>query len=365
MHATPGYPKVAIGSMLIALLVVAAATFWSGSGRAAAADATTGRPPGLFAAQAPLELTLSAPWRDFMHDKQSKKRYPGMLEYADESGARHAVPLAFEPRGMNRLKVCKLPPIKLVFEKSAVKGTPFRGNKSLKLATHCSNGERWEQYAAREMLAYRIYNLVTERSFRVRPLSVTYVDSVAHSSDGPHFAFLIEDDSELARRNGLEKLDVPRIGVAQLEPLQNDRYALFEYLIGNTDWAVLNGPSADRCCHNSRLIGANAQSNVISVPYDFDSSGLVDAHYAVPSPTLGIRSNRERVYRGFCANNGALETARREMLNLQPRILELARAQSRLSDGSRQAVTDYLATGFEVLRDDERFAREVTAKCRK
>jgi hypothetical protein len=368
MHAATRFRKTAIAGMFVALLFCVHPAFWSASAWARPQGGDRRKPAKLFAtdaADATLALTLAAPWREFERTKSAKKRYPGTLEYVDESGTRRSVPVAFQPRGINRLEVCRLPPVKLIFEKDAVKDTPFRGNKSLKLVTHCGNGDRWEHYAIKEMLAYRIYSLVSERSFRVRAVSATYVDSAERSSDGPHFGFLIEDDSDLAKRNHLQRLRVPRLEVEQLEPLDNDRFSLFEYLIGNTDFAVLNGPSADRCCHNSELFVANAQSKVSAVPYDFDSSGLVDAHYAVPSPTLMIRSNRERVYRGFCANNAMLETARHEMIGLEPRILELVRNEGRLDARSRQAADDYLSNGFEVLRDDEKFAREITAKCRK
>ena len=364
MHSDRNHRKTTI-LVLVGLLFTAHQVFRAETARAASAVSDKAKPAKLFASDATLALTLTAPWQDFMRDKTTKKAYPGTLEYADESGAKHAMPVTFQPRGHNRLKVCKLPGIKLVFEKNAVEDTPFRGNKSLKLSTHCSDGERWEQYPIREMLAYRIYNLVTERSFRVRAASVTYVDSAGHSSDGPHFGFLIEDDSEMAKRNDLKKLEVPKLELEQLEPLEASRFSLFEYLIGNTDFAQLSGPSPDRCCHNAVLISADAQSKVYTVPYDFDSSGLVDAHYAVPSPVLHIATNRERVFRGFCANNATLETARGEFLRLQPQILELARTDTRLTDKSREWVNYYLTTGFDVLRDDGRFARDITGKCRK
>ena len=351
--------KAAIVVMLVALL------FAAHPASAAAAGGNQPKPPKLFAAETPLAMTLTAPWQEFERNKNSKKRYPGTLEYIDDSGAKHSMPVAFEARGHNRLKVCKFAPIKLIFDKQAIEDTLFRGNKSLKLSTHCSSEERSEQYVIREMLAYHIYNVVTERSFKVRGLSVTYVDSADHSRDGPHFGFLVEDDSEVAKRNHLEKLDLPRARLEQLEPLESSRFALFEYLIGNTDFAQLNGPTPERCCHNSVLIGESPQSKLYTVPYDFDSSGLVDAYYAVPNPILKISSNRERVYRGFCANNATLDTARREFLRLEPQILELPRKDNRLVAGSKEWTGDYLSKGFEVLRDDAKFAREVTAKCRK
>ena len=360
----PANRKAAIVVVLAVLLAAALPACWPGIARAEPAGGHE-KPAKLFATDVPLALTLSAPWRDFVDSKSAKKRFPGTLEYVDESGAKHSMPVALQARGHNRLKVCKVPPIKLIFEKDAVDGTPFRGNKSLKLSTHCANDERSEQYVLKEMLAYHIYNRVTDRSFRVRSLSVTYVDTAQHSSDGPHFGFLVEDESDMARRNRLDKLDLPKIQLEQLEPLESSRFALFEYLIGNTDFAQLSGPTPDRCCHNSVLIGENAPAKVITVPYDFDSSGLVDTHYSVPNPVLKIRSNRERVYRGFCVTNATLETVRREFLQLEPQILELVRTESRFTAASREAANDYLSKGFELLRDDARFAGDITAKCRK
>lgn len=363
MQAIPKYKLMILG-MLVALFTAHPA-FWLTNACAAAAGGDQGKSPKLFTTDATLAMTLTAPWQEFMHNKNAKKPYPATLEYVDESGAKHSVSVAVEARGHNRLKVCKLPPIKLIFEKAAIEGTPFRGNKSLKLSTHCDSGDRWTQYVVKEMLAYHIYNQVTDRSFKVRALSVTYVDSADHSSDGPHVGFLLEDDSAMAKRNHLEKLELPAVQLEHLEPLESSRLALFEYLIGNTDFAVLNGPTKDHCCHNTVLIGENVQSKVFAVPYDFDSSGLVDAHYAAPNAVLHTSSNRERVYRGFCASNATLETARREFLHLEPQILELARAESRLDAGSKKWVGDYLSKGFEVLRDDKRFAGDITAKCRK
>jgi hypothetical protein len=359
MQAMPRCHKATSVMMLVALLFVAHPAC------AAPADGDQAKSAKLFATEAPLALTLTAPWHEFVRNKNAKKRYPGTIEYVDDSKAKHSVPVVFEPRGHNRLKVCKFAPIKLIFDKEAIKDTLFRGNKSLKLSTHCDNDERSQQYVIKEILAYHIYNLVTERSFRVRALSVTYVDNAGNSRDGPHFGFLVEDDSEMAKRNHLEKLDMAKAPLEQLEPLESSRFALFEYLIGNTDFAQLSGPTADRCCHNSVLIGENPKSKLFTVPYDFDSSGLVDAHYAVPNPVLKIGSNRERVFRGFCANNATLETARGEFLRLKPQILELVHAESRFDAKSKAWANDYLSKGFEDLLDDGKFARDITAKCRK
>jgi len=359
MQAIPVFRKTMIVVMLVALFFAAHPTL------AGAKGGDQARSPKLFSTEATLALTLTAPWKEFARNKNAKTNYPATLEYVDEAGAKHSLSLTVTTRGHNRLKVCKFPPIKLIFEKEAVKETPFHGNKSLKLVTRCDSDERSEQYVVKEILAYRIYNLVTERSFKARPLAITYVDRADHSSDGPHFAFLLEDDSDVAKRNDLGKLDVTTLDLAQLEPLEASRMSLFEYLIGNTDFAVLTGSPGKPCCHNAVLLGENKPSKVFAAPYDFDSSGLVDTNYSTPSPVLKIRSNRDRVFRGFCAKNETLAAARREFLRLEPQILGLARTESHLTTASREAVNDYLSKGFEVLRDDGKFARDVTEKCRK
>ena len=357
--------KSALSMMYCLLLGMMHTALFLPSDSAARQEGMRENPPGLFSADTPLRITLTGPWREFKREKDSSVVYSATLNYTDKKNVPLSMPLKVEPRGITRLKVCKFPPAKLVLDKQAIKGTAFRGNKSLKLVTHCANGERWARYPVREMLAYRIFNLITERSFRVRPLSVTYVDSVHNDVDGPHFAFLIEDDSALAKRNDLEKLDIPKPRLSQLDPVESNRFALFQFLIGNTDWAVLAGPSPDRCCHNSELIGAQGKNSIFAVPYDFDSSGLVDAHYAAPNALLPIQSNRERLYRGFCVNNASLETVRQEFLLQETRILALFRNEIGLAASSREAAQAYLTKGFDILRDDGKFAALVTGKCRK
>lgn len=319
----------------------------------------------LFAADEPLQITLSAPWRELVRKKDVQSPYPATLEYADGSGQVRTLALTVARRGISRQRICDFPPIRLRFSRDAPKGSSFHGAKSLKMVTHCGVGERWEQYYVKEMLAYRIHNLVTERSFRVRPVSVTYRDSRTSSRDGPHFAFLIEDDGVLAKRNGLQKMSLAEISPTQLDALESSRFALFQYLIANTDWEVLSGPSGKQCCHNSVLIGRDAGSGIYPVPYDFDSSGLVNADYAAPYPGLGIGRVTQRLYRGFCDHNAALEPARQEYLEKERPIREIVRNESRLTPRNRHNALRYLDGFFDVLRDPEEFSGKVIAKCRK
>ena len=318
----------------------------------------------LFESDDGIEITISAPWREVVRDRRNQAPYPATLHYADESGGR-SIPLTVERRGKTRQEVCRFPPIRLRFDKSDVAGTVFAGNKSIKMVTHCNNGQRWEQYYVLEMLAYQMYNLITDRSFRVRPLSVTYHDAERDNDDGPRFAFIIEDDKLVADRNGLDKFDAVEIRPAQLDSLESSRFALFQYLIGNADWSSLSGPVDDGCCHNAKLIAPESGAPVYALPYDFDSAGLVDAHYAVPNEALRITRVTQRLFRGFCLHNATLQSAREEFLDSRRALEMIVQTEPRLQPRYRVRATRYLGDFFDVVEDDRRFERAITDACRK
>ena len=338
------------------------------------------KPLKLFESEDTLVIEMTAPWHEFVRNKDYKGSYPAKLEYTDELGNVESLDLTVERRGVTRQRVCKIPPVKLRFEKGSAKGTTFRGQGSLKMVTHCESREGFEQYYVLEMLAYRMYNLLTDYSFRVRPLTVTYYQVEdpdekesrfsfvkKKKSEGPVFAFLIEDDKDVANRFDLNKLKVGQISPKQLDSEESSVFSLFQYMISNVDWAATGGPDPSECCHNAKLIGPEPTKpgDVIhAIPYDFDSSGLVDSPYAHPPESLPVRSVTQRLYRGYCAHNASLDTARREMLAKEQAIYDLVESEDRLEPGRKKKAVRYLAEFFEIMRDDDEFQKKVVKKCR-
>ena len=147
-------------------------------------------------------------------------------------------------------------------------------------------------------------------SFRVRLLRVKYINSEKSGGGQERYAFLIEHKNRLAKRYELKDLEVERTTVASLQPDQLNLTSVFEFLIGNTDFSPMAGAPDDECCHNYVLFGNNIDP-IIAIPYDFDQSGFVDAPYAVANEMFRIRSVRQRVYRGRCANNEYIEASLR------------------------------------------------------
>lgn len=246
---------------------------------------------GLFESDEVLHITLSGNLRDLMNDRGEKpKDHPVTLSYKTESGGDASLPVQARTRGHFRkaLGGCTYPPVLLQFSKSdSLSSSVFSQQHKLKLVMPC----RGDEYVVHEWMAYKIYNLVTPESFRARLVSVTLNDTKKNKTTPPFYGFLLEEDHQVAARNHdvLIKRQTPP---QQIEPDEFLKMAVFEYLIGNTDWSVEY--------QNIKVMAVDSNSVPVSVPYDFDFSGLVDAPYSQPAQELRMSSVRERRYRGYC-----------------------------------------------------------------
>lgn len=334
----------------------------------AAETDSTSVTPTLFGPGDTLEVTIIAPWQEIERNKKYQGTYPATIEYKDHTGKTLTHDLTVERRGIKRQEACRMPPIKLRFEKDEVKGTLFHGQTSLKMVTHCQNSDRYDQYYLLEMMAYRMYNQITDYSFLVRSLSVSYKDSENGEVDKDRFAFLIEDDSDVAKRHGLKKLEIPRILPSRFDKATTGDFSLFEYMIGNVDWSALKGPDPKECCHNFKLIAPRPLKDgdkVWPIPYDFDASGLVDAPYAMPPEHLGLNSVTQRMYRGYCMSNDALPDARQKLITQRAAIMGVLDSDDRLIERSKKKATKYLEKFYKIIEDDKDFERMVIKRCRK
>ena len=329
--------------------------------------AKTNKPAALFKDPSELKITLSGPWRTVKSQIKKDIRYPAQLTYIDADGQQRILDVEVAPRGISRRNlVCKFPPLKVYFDKEQTKDTAFRGNKSLKLVSYCHSSPKYEQYNIKEFLIYRIYNLITDLSFRVKPLVVDYVDTVKKGKPVTRFGFLIEDIDAVAKRNKLKKLKSGRVTIKQLDPAETSKYMLFQYLVGNLDWSATSGKSETRCCHNSRAIGkSDNELPKYMIPYDFDSTGLVSTHYAAPPLGLKVGTNiRQRLYRGFCMHNDFLPKAAELFAQERENIVALFTDDKHLNDRIRAKAINYLGGFYTVLNDPKRFKSKITDKCR-
>ena len=218
----------------------------------------------LFASTTPLVFTLTANLKAVQADRtpNSTKTFPATIEFTRADGSATKVDLPIRTRGQVRrtYDVCEFAPLRLEFPKDQMKGTVFEGQQALKLGVHCRNVKEFEQYVLREYAAYRIYNLLTPRSFRARLAKVTYVDTGSKKHLGTKYGMLIEDDRDVAKR--LEgRLITEKALLARLDLDANTLMALFEYMIGNNDLSITSE-------HNVKFVQMPS-GTVFPVPYRF------------------------------------------------------------------------------------------------
>lgn len=283
-------------------------------------------------------------------------------------GQRYDIELS--PRGFSRrtLGICQFPPLRVNLSGTR-QGTILQEQNKLKLVTRCRPGASYEQLTILEYTAYRLFNEITPMSYRVRPVRVTYRDTVGRRREETQFNFFIEDSSDLARRNRRAEIVVQSREVAssQLDPQQAAIVGLFQFMIGNLDWDMVEGLTGDDCCHNGKLFAATETSreNVVPVPYDFDYSGFVNAPYAVPPQGLPVQNVRQRYYRGLCRHNDQLQAAAEVFRTRRAQLYAVIEGETRLTEARRTAARGYIEDFYEVLDDPQRFQRQVIENCRR
>jgi hypothetical protein len=317
----------------------------------------------LFGSGETLELRITASFRELIRSGDDRPEFDGMVEIDDATAGPIALPVEIRVRGVSRLANCDFPPLRIDFAREGVAGTVFAGQNNLKLVTLCKRGTDYREYLALELLIYRMFNVLTEHSYRVRPANIEFVYSDARRAESYiEPAFFIEERWEAAERLGLEPVEADSVSIASLEPEHTALLTMFQFLIGNTDWSMLRGPVGEACCHNVTPFDAASGERVV-LPYDFDQSGLIDTEYAVPSPQVRVRSVRDRVYRGFCSMNDRLDSVV-EHFNAERASLEALLNDETISEKGRRRALDYVDSFFEIVNDPDRSDVLIAQRCR-
>jgi hypothetical protein len=127
---------------------------------------------------------------------------------------------------------------------------------------------------------------------------------------------------------------------------------MFQYMIGNTDWAIIN-------YQNIKLIVADSAQIIqpVTIPYDFDNCGLVNATYAVPPETMPIDNVAERYNKGISLSIENIRMAADIFKKAEPELLHLIENTKSLSSSDRRYLTNYLYSFFNEMKNFERFSK--------
>ncbi len=303
-----------------------------------------------------MELTLRGDLTTVFNDRGDDPQYhPATIHYQADKNAIN-IPIRIKTRG-NFRKIssnCKYPPLLLNFAKSSIpKSSVFDGQDKLKLVTPC----RGDKYVIHEYLVYKLYNLITPKSFKARLVKVIYQDTVKNKSSDPYYGILLEEEEHMAMRNlswPFKKIIVRPEGTQKEDFL---KMAVFQYMIGNTDWSV-------QFRQNIKLITVDSTSLPSTVPYDFDHAGIVRAPYAKPAPALQMSSTLQRRYRGYCIPEMNQFTEVFEIFNqLKDDFYALYDGNPLLSSRYQKQTLKFLDKFYETINDPKKALKDYSYPC--
>ena len=311
----------------------------------------------LFDDQHTLDVVIAGPLSKVIDDTSDREERPFTLTTGVAS---HDIKIRV--RGKSRTRVCKFPPLRLNFDRDDGVDSPFSGQNKLKLVTHCRGSDASQANVLEELAAYRIFRVLSPIGYRTRLLRVRYVDTGRPDDEAvERFAFVIESDDELAERTGGRLAEIEGVRLSTLDPQQAALVYVFEYMIGNTDWSMVTADGEEYCCHNGDLF--DIDSALYYVPFDFDLSGLINASYARPDPSLRIKRVTKRRYRGYCIDSDALRVALGTVRARQAEIIDVIRELPALTERDRGAAIRYLERFFEEAEDGEELLERFERRC--
>jgi hypothetical protein len=299
-----------------------------------------------FIDETPVESSLETYWTKLISKKRKLTQpFPARFTAKLSDTLTVSEPVTLIVRGHFRRDYCNIPPLKVFFKKTET--SYLYPLKSLKIVNACNTADAYEQYLFKEYLIYKIYNLLTDKSIRVRLIKLNYKDSNDSKKSYIQHAFFTEDFDDMAKRNKCKEFE-GKLNNQSTDQKQMLLVALFEYMIGNTDWSV---PGV----HNIKLIQHTADVNArpFAVPFDFDFSGLVNTGYGAHDPLISApeESVEVRVYRGFPHTSEEINESLEIFKQKKDAIYALINKFELLSDKSKKGMIKYLDEFYALINN--------------
>jgi len=317
-----------------------------------------GQSDELFESENLLEVSLTSDLKKLFNDRGENPQYHPALLTVKSHDYTERIPLKVRCRGHFRKLAanCKYPPIKLNFDEEQMEHSQiFRGQDKLKLVTPC----RDEKLVVREYLVYKLYNLITAKSFRARLVRLTFQDTTRRKDSDQLFGIILEDEDKMAIRNHEVSIEKEGFKPHQLKRDEFLTMAIFQYMIGNTDWSV-------QYLQNIKLLAKDSSSLPSAIPYDFDHAGIIRAPYAKPAPELNMTSTLERRYRGFCIEDmSSFNSAFTTFNGLKAAFYAIYAENSMLDERYKKQTLKFLDKFYATINDPDEAKEAFTYPCLK
>ena len=105
---------------------------------------------------------------------------------------------------------------------------------------------------------------------------------------------------------------------------------------------------------------------LIPLSYDFDMTGFVNPSYATVNETLGIKSVRDRKYRGFKRDGSIIETVRQLYISKKADLLSIVESHASQFDNEREykETFKFLNSFYDIIEDDKEYNSQIVDAAR-
>ena len=303
---------------------------------------------GLFDKDDIINISLKFDLSTYFRAKPQKEYLKAVITFNPGTPDSASGNIRLRTRGVFRNQYCMFAPIELNFKKADFGYSDLNKISKIKLVPQCSSGKDKEDWILREYLAYKLFNVLTDTSFRVRLVKVSYIDSETKKKPAKpvvQYAFFIEPAIMLTARTNTIELTTKNLTQKFVIPQIMDRLAIFNFMIGNYDWSV-PGP------HNVLITKSkdiNLSGLAIVTPHDFDWSGMVNPTYAIPAENIGTENVRERLFWGICRTKDVYSKELDGFLEKKGQFYKVINDCPYIAQKVKKDITDYLNGFFDQL----------------
>ena len=310
----------------------------------------------LFQEQYPLSMRLQFSIQDIKKNTNDSTYIKSTLFVQNAESSWDSLKIKLRVRGNHRLKNCYYAPLKLKLKNKATRGTIFEGATNLKLVLPCLLEMDNDDLVLKEYMAYKLYELISPYHFKSRIATIEF-DEEKGNRIKKHYlkSILLEDIDQVSKRHNGQAL--PR----KVHPLQQDDFSaiqnsFFQYLIGNTDFST-------RGEHNQKLLYIDKK--YVSIPYDFDMSGLVNASYASISGMENMKSTitmvTQRAYKGYNRDDELLQEVRQKYISSKDELFMVMDSLKEYFENPMLFVRakDFVVEFFEIIESDKKFKKYI------
>ena len=317
----------------------------------------------LFVDEEPLNMTLTTDFKNLKKKRRQEEYQPAEMTIHVDESFEVSRPVRIKTRGIYRLNNCTNPPIWLNIRHSDIEVDSLDEVVRMKVVLRCRDSKQYDDYVLREYLVYKLYNLLTPVSYRVRLIQMKIVDTGKKNDVNESWAFLVEPDTLMEMRLQGRMIRSDRLSMNVVNREMMDRFAMFSYMVGNSDYSITGR-------HNVRMVALQNPGDMqgfLVIPYDFDYTGLVNASYAVPDERgqeLGITHVRDRYYLGPCRNTEVFQEVVDELASHKEEILDYIRNFEYLDEKEKKDIIDYLTSYFEEAGKEDFVRWQIEPTCR-